>query len=486
MGPGNNIIVQVNIDLYNFSTKFSINESQCIGDITRKAVERYELTRKQRLAIGMDLELRGSVLVEDDCISGLIQNGDTLKLVPQAITPDTPGVNPRVRAAVSATNVSTVSLSGVKLDELSFRALCGALPSLASLERLELRGCGLCAKHALALSNALQSTGELHELDVSHNPLECGASPAELQGIASLFYVATLESLDISAARLSSRTLELLADSAGTIIGVPNVRRIDVSGNQLGPSLPLFVRAISNLTRLSELRAGEIFQRCTCDDKGDGERFPAALRTLRFSGNTLGDAGAAFLAAALPPGIRFVDVAGCALGPVAARALMCSGTEALDISNNDVGAELASALSNNCVPKLAALKASRCGLGMAGLSMVLRAAAGCSYLAVLIVDENVPLAAGQSQINVLASKCFPQLTFLDLSRNGVTKEDAESLAQMWKKAHDGSAQTLSTTSLSPHSGTRISNVTITDSALVFGDRSIWQKLIQDSTKRRKD
>ena len=482
---GPNIIVQVDIDIYGFSTRFAINSGQSIGDIARKASERYELTRRQRLAIGMDLELRGAVLVEDDPIAGLVHSGDTLKLVPRAVTPDTPGVNPRVRTAVSSASVGAISLAGTKLDELSFRALCGALPSLTALARLDLRGCGLCSGQALALSTALQQQGPetLRELDVSHNPLECSASPTELRGIASLFYVATLDSLDISSARLTPRTLGVLANEAATIVGVPNVRSLDVSGNTLGPDLSLFVRAMSHLTRLCELRARSTFQRCdNCNGNSSSsalkDRFPSSLRGLRFSGNVLGDAGTTVLAAALPPGIRFVETADCGMGSAGAGELVRSGAEALDVSNNDVGTGLANALSGSCAGKLAALKASHCSLGVVGLSTTLRAAAGCCSLAVLILDENVPVGAGQCQVNTLASKCFPQLAFLDMSRNGVAKEDADAMVELWRKAHDGTS--------SPYGGLRVTNATVTDSALVFGDRSVWQRLTQDSTKRKKD
>lgn len=215
-------------------------------------------------------------------------------------------------------------LAGASLGDESLSALC-LLPQqqLASLEVLDLSACGVTHFGLSLLAGCIPVTlPRLSQLDLSWNDLS-EAAPATVAGL--LDPAAGLCGLRLRGCRLASDALRAVADSL-TAATAANLRQLDISDNRL--NCLILTRLAERLNRatgggrLSELGLAGV------------NLFANDLQTLLNSGgldgcmrldlgrNHLGDAGAAILAARLPPRLDCLAVASCRLGCRGLRRLL--------------------------------------------------------------------------------------------------------------------------------------------------------------------
>jgi Ran GTPase-activating protein (RanGAP) involved in mRNA processing and transport len=290
-----------------------------------------------------------------------------------------------LRCCSARPGLEALSLEYCALDTTAVAQLASALaamPPVATLHSLSLRGCGLGPPAAAALAAALPSASGLRSLDVRDNRLRdagiaslaaalprsslralraggngCGADGARALA-AALRCGCTLESLDLAGSRLCDDGGAALGDAIAFIGSASPMRALMLYNCSLG--------ATSAAALAGALASG------------------APIASLRLGRNCLGDAGAAALATALA----------CRPAPPLAE---------LELSYNAIGAD-----------------------GCAALAHALSAEGGKLHM--LALQINAGGDAGAAALAGALARPGCALKRLSLARNGVRDAGASALA----------------------------------------------------------
>jgi uncharacterized protein (TIGR02996 family) len=220
-----------------------------------------------------------------------------------------------------------LDLFGHDVGPAQLRALADSAPSLAHLQLILEPG-------------VARELGRLAALRSLH--LFTGDNPAEVPFLAESPLLGRLESLQWQGMGVGPELVRAVVSRLGP------VRWLDLSGSPLGH--PAGVVASLPLTSLVRLNLSQ----CVAD-AGEVERLAASphlggVRWLEMGGNSLGDRGAAALAAGRMS-LEWLELGSCGIGPAGAAALAASpavaGLRHLSLRNNQLGPEGVLALARS-------------------------------------------------------------------------------------------------------------------------------------------
>jgi len=297
----------------------------------------------------------------------------------------------------------------------ALKALSRGVAASVSLRTLDLEHKGLDAVGMEPLGQAVRTSSSLRTLVLSRNQIgDAGIAALCREGLAQL------EELDLQECGLGQQACEALASGLERSPGA--LRRLWLNDNPLGGGVSMLAPLVRHQDGMRQLglrnvglgdaeaaalaRALPPGSSLALLDLSDNsltlqERsplpLPAGLQRLLLRGNKIGDAGVAALAASLPeacPDLRELDLGGNALGSVAVAALQRINVPKLGLFACNIGDEgmtqLAQLSAEGHLRAVEELDVAGCGAGMAGAQCLFDALAAGAMpaLRVLLLGAN--------------------------------------------------------------------------------------------------
>ncbi|XP_006908839.1 protein NLRC5 isoform X1 [Pteropus alecto] len=269
----------------------------------------------------------------------------------------------------TCTRLQQLSLSQVKLCDVSSLLLQSLLLALSELKKFRLASCCVSSQGLAHLAFGLSHCHHLEELDLSNN-------------------------------QLGKEDTKVLM---GALEGKCWLKRLDLSNFLLGgPTLAVLTEGLSHMTR---------------------------LQSLCLSYNQIGDTGAQHLAAVLPglPELRKIDLSANNIGPaggvqLAESLTLCKHLEELMLGCNAVGNPTALGLAQGLPQHLRVLHLPSSRLGPEGALSLGQALDGCPHLEEISLAEN-SLAGGVPHFR----QGLPLLRHIDLVSCDIDNQTAKPL-----------------------------------------------------------
>mmetsp|Transcript_4803 Transcript_4803/g.12079 ORF Transcript_4803/g.12079 Transcript_4803/m.12079 type:complete len:428 (-) Transcript_4803:54-1337(-) len=329
-------------------------------------------------------------------------------------------MEPRTASVVADMLSSNTTLTHLCVGDSDFgsealEALSRGVAASVSLRTLDLEHKGLDAVGMEPLGQAVRTSSSLRTLVLSRNQIsDAGVAALCREGLAQL------EELDLQECGLGQQACEALASGLERSPGA--LRRLWLNDNPLGGGVSMLaplVRHQDGMRQLglrnvglgdaeaaalaralppgSSLALLDLSDNSLTLQEGSPLPLPAGLQRLLLRGNKIGDAGVAALAASLPeacPDLRELDLGGNALGSGAVAALQRINVPKLGLFACNIGDEgmtqLAQLSAEGHLRAVEELDVAGCGAGMAGAQCLFDALAAGAMpaLRVLLLGAN--------------------------------------------------------------------------------------------------